>query len=121
MKRLLTVLLIVAALAAGPSLGSPQNRPLSPKHKAWLEDEVAVIISPAERDVFKRLETDADRDALIEEFWRQRDPTPGTARNEFRDEHYRRLAFADKTFGRGLPFQGGKTDRGRIYIALGPP
>ncbi|MCX6560848.1 MAG: GWxTD domain-containing protein, partial [Candidatus Aminicenantes bacterium] len=47
--------------------------------------------------------------------------TPGTARNEFRDEHYRRLAFADKTFGRGLPFQGGKTDRGRIYIALGPP
>ncbi|MDD8027701.1 MAG: GWxTD domain-containing protein [Acidobacteriota bacterium] len=121
MRKKSSILLVVALIASFPALGFSQKTPLSAKHKAWLEDEVAYIITPVERDVFKKLETDADRDSLIVEFWRQRDPTPGTPRNEFKDEHYRRLAFADKTFSKGVPFQGRKTERGRIYIALGPP
>ncbi len=123
MKRYSPALILLAAAAsvAFSSYAASQTSPLSPRHKAWLEDEVAYIITPVERDVFQRLATDADRDALIEEFWRQRDPTPGTARNEFKDEHYRRVEFTDKTFGRGLPFKGRKTERGRFYITLGPP
>ncbi len=121
MRIIKTTCLAVLALASAAAAGPSQKTALSAKHKAWLEDDVAHIITPVERDVFKKLESDADREALIEEFWRQRDPTPGTDRNEFRDEHYRRLAFADKTFSRGVPFQGRKTERGRIYIALGPP
>jgi GWxTD domain-containing protein len=121
MRSFPTILLLMASLVSWPGLTAGQSTPLSPRHKAWLEDEVAYIITPVERDVFKRLETDADRDSLIEEFWRQRDPTPGTARNEFKDEHDRRLEFADKTFSRGVPFRGRKTERGRIYITLGPP
>lgn len=113
----LAVIIVGSVAAVGPS----QKTALSAQHKTWLEDDVASIITPLEREVFKKLETDADREALIEEFWRHRDPTPGTARNEFKDEHYRRLEFADKTFSRGVPFQGRKTERGRIYIALGPP
>lgn len=95
--------------------------PLSPKHKAWLEEEVPYIITTTERDVFSKLETDQERDRFIEEFWRQRDPTPGTPRNEFREEHYRRIEFANKTFGRGTAFKGWRTDQGRIYIMLGMP
>ncbi len=122
MHRYRSALILLAAVSAAlSSFAASQTTPLSPSHKAWLEDEVAYIITPVERDVFQRLATDADRDALIEEFWRQRDPTPGTARNEFKDEHYRRLEFTDKTFGRGLPFKGRKTERGRFYITLGPP
>ena len=95
--------------------------PLSPKHKKWLEEEVPYIITSKERDVFKKLETDELRDRFVEEFWIQRDPTPGTPRNEFKEEHYRRIDYANKTFGRGTPFQGWRTERGRIYIMLGPP
>jgi len=120
--RKTTPALLLAWLAASlPLSGAAQKPPLSPAHKAWLEDEVATIITPVERDVFRKLESDAERETLIEEFWRHRDPTPGTPRNELKDEHYRRLAFADKTFSRGGPFRGRQTERGRIYIALGPP
>jgi GWxTD domain-containing protein len=113
---------VLALVLGAPSgFASIQDRPLSPRHQAWLEDEVADIITFTERDAFLRLETDADRDRLIEEFWRRRDPTPDRPRNEYRDEHYRRLEFADKTFGLGAALRGRKSQRGRIYIALGPP
>ncbi|MCX6560847.1 MAG: GWxTD domain-containing protein [Candidatus Aminicenantes bacterium] len=117
------ILTAVLALAVGAPAGfaSIQDRPLAPRHQAWLEDEVADIITFTERDAFLRLETDADRDRLIEEFWRRRDPTPDMPRNEYREEHYRRLEFADKTFGLGAALRGRKSQRGRIYIALGPP
>jgi GWxTD domain-containing protein len=121
MRKAARILLVVASAAFSLSFGFSQKTPLSAKHQAWLEDEVAYIITPVEREVFKKLDTDADRESLIEEFWRQRDPTPGTPRNEFKDEHDRRLAFADKTFSKGVPFKGRKTERGRIYIILGPP
>jgi GWxTD domain-containing protein len=92
-----------------------------PKYKKWIEEEVIYIITPAEKEVFHKLETDKERDQFMEEFWRQRDPTPGTPRNEFKEEHYRRIAYANKKFGRGTPIQGWRTDRGRIYIKLGNP
>src|SRR5512136_2659253 len=85
------------------------------RHKKWLDEEAVYIITGHERDVFLHLQTDKERDMFIEAFWKQRDPTPGTPRNEFREEHYRRLAYATKMYGRSTPLPGWKTDRGRIY------
>jgi GWxTD domain-containing protein len=98
-----------------------QKPPLAPKYKTWLEEEVVYIVTVKEREIFQKLGTDEDRDRFMEEFWNQRDPTPDTPRNEFRDEHYRRIEFANATFGRGAPFKGWRTERGRIYIILGAP
>ena len=89
--------------------------------RKWLEEEVVYIITPKERDVFLKLGSDRERDIFVEAFWKQRDPTPGTPRNEFREEHYRRIAHANRILGRGTPLPGWKTDRGRIYILLGEP
>jgi GWxTD domain-containing protein len=94
---------------------------LPQKYKKWIEEEVVYIITPAEKEVFFKLENDRERDRFIEEFWRQRDPTPGTPRNEFKDEHYRRIEYVNKVFGRGAPGKGWRTDRGRFYIMLGKP
>ncbi|MGB9456112.1 MAG: GWxTD domain-containing protein [Bryobacteraceae bacterium] len=85
----------------------------------WLNEDVAYIISPEERREFLVLQTDADRDRFIERFWQRRDPTPDTAENEFKEEHYRRIAYANEHFASSVP--GWKTDRGRIYIVYGPP
>jgi GWxTD domain-containing protein len=90
-------------------------------YRAWLEEEVVYIITSTERDVFRKLQTDKERDIFIEAFWRHRDPTPGTPANEFRDEHYKRWKYANEYFGRGTPRPGWKTDQGRIYTVLGPP
>jgi GWxTD domain-containing protein len=98
-----------------------QGPELPQKYKKWIEEEVVYIITPAEKDVFFMLENDRERDRFIEEFWRQRDPTPGTPRNEFKDEHYRRIEYANKVFGRGAPVKGWRADRGRFYIMLGKP
>ena len=91
------------------------------RYKKWLDEEVVYIITKRERDVFLRLQTDRQRDIFIEAFWKQRDPTPGTPRNEFEEEHRRRLEYANRIYGRSTPLPGWKTDRGRIYILLGPP
>lgn len=91
------------------------------KYKTWLDKEVVYIISSQEKEVFIKLETNQERDLFIEEFWKQRDPTPGTPRNEFREEHYRRIDYVNKRFGWEAKVKGWKTDRGRIYITLGPP
>ena len=71
------------------------------------------------RQAFKRLSTDDERESFIEQFWLRRDPTPDTMENEFKEEHYRRIAYANDRFASGIP--GWKTDRGRIYITFGPP
>ncbi len=94
---------------------------LPQRFKIWLEEEVVYIISSVEKDVFLRLETDRERDLFIEAFWRHRDPTQGTPKNEFKEEHYRRLSYANYHFGRAVPKPGWKTDQGRIYIILGEP
>jgi len=94
---------------------------LPERFKKWLDEEVVYIITPKEREVFLKLQTDKEREIFIEAFWKQRDPSPGTPKNEFREEHYRRLNYADKIYGRSTPLPGWKTDRGRIYIILGDP
>jgi len=121
MRGKLLSALLVFSLVIPLSFSSLQENRLSEFHKKWLEEEVVYIITPAEREVFLKLETGRERDAFIEEFWRQRDPTPGTPRNEFREEHYSRIVFANQTFGRGTPMEGWRTDRGKYYIMLGRP
>ena len=88
-------------------------------YRKWLNQDVAYIITDQERSAFKALQTDNEREKFIEQFWLRRDPTPGTVENEFKEEHYRRIAFANEHFSAGIP--GWKTDRGRIYITYGPP
>ena len=87
--------------------------------KKWLNEDVVYIITDEERKAFKDLQTDEERQSFVEQFWLQRDPTPDTEENEFKEEHYRRIAYANDHFASGIP--GWKTDRGRIYIMYGPP
>jgi GWxTD domain-containing protein len=88
-------------------------------YKTWLDQDVAWIISDEERKAFKQLSNDEERDAFIEQFWLRRNPNPDSPENEFREEHYRRIAYANEHFAAGKP--GWKTDRGHIYISFGPP
>jgi GWxTD domain-containing protein len=92
---------------------------LSKTYKKWLDEDVVYIISDEEKKAFKQLSNDEERDQFIEAFWQRRDPTPDTEENEFKEEHYRRIAYANEHFAAGIP--GWKTDRGRIYITWGPP
>ena len=91
---------------------------LSSTYKKWLNEDVRYIISPEELTAFKQLSNDEERDQFIEQFWLRRDPTPDTPENEFKEEHYRRIAYANEHFAAGIP--GWRTDRGRIYIMWGP-
>jgi GWxTD domain-containing protein len=91
---------------------------LSHRDKVWLDQDVAWIITDEERSAFKQLSNDEERENFIESFWQRRDPTPDTAENEFKEEHYRRIAYANEHFPAGIP--GWKTDRGRMYIVFGP-
>src|SRR5580692_8671920 len=92
---------------------------LSKTYKKWLNEDVAWIITDEERAAFKQLSNDEERDNFIEAFWQRRDPTPDTEENEFKEEHYRRIAYANEHFAAGVP--GWKTDRGRVYIVYGKP
>jgi GWxTD domain-containing protein len=121
MKRNIINFILIFPLIFSVFLYAKKNPELPQKYKKWLEEEVVYIITSKEEKVFRQLETDKQRDLFIEEFWRQRDPTPGTPQNEFRDEHYRRIEYANRFFSRGTPKPGWKTDRGRIYIILGDP
>ena len=95
------------------------RKELETPYRKWLNEDVAYIITDEERAAFKRLQTDEEREQFIEQFWLRRDPTPDTIENEFKEEHYRRIAYANEQFASGIP--GWKTDRGRIYITYGPP
>lgn len=95
------------------------RKELETPYKKWLNEDVGYIITDEERTAFKRLTTDEEREQFIEQFWLRRDPTPDTAENEFKEEHYRRIAYANEHYASGIP--GWKTDRGRIYITFGPP
>jgi GWxTD domain-containing protein len=88
-------------------------------YQRWLDQDVGWIITDEERAAFLRLSKDEDRDQFIEHFWQRRDPMPGGPVNEFKVEHYRRIAYANIHFAQPMP--GWKTDRGRTYIVLGPP
>ena len=91
---------------------------LSKTYKKWLDEDVRWLITDEEQKAFKLLSNDEERDQFIEAFWQRRDPTPDTIENEFKEEHYRRMAYANEHFAAGIP--GWKSDRGRIYIMYGP-
>ena len=95
------------------------RKELTSTYQRWVEQDVPYIISAEERSAFGRLQTDEEREQFIEQFWLRRDPTPDTVENEYKEEHYRRIAYANEHFASGVP--GWKTDRGRIYITWGPP
>ncbi len=95
------------------------RKELETPYKKWLNEDVGYIISDEERQAFKRFSTDDERESFIEQFWLRRDPTPDTEENEFKEEHYRRIAYANEHYASGIP--GWKADRGRIYITFGPP
>ncbi len=91
---------------------------LSKTYRKWLDEDVRWIITDEEQKAFMQLSNDEERDQFIEAFWQRRDPTPDTEENEFKEEHYRRIAYANEHFAAGIP--GWKSDRGRIYIVFGP-
>jgi GWxTD domain-containing protein len=92
---------------------------LGSTYKKWLNQDVRWIITPEELSAFKQLSNDEERDQFIEQFWLRRDPTPDTPENEYKEEHYRRIAYANEHYPAGKP--GWMTDRGRTYIVFGPP
>src|SRR5437588_6091655 len=102
---------------------SEKTRNIKPElkkaYKDWLEKDVAYIITDEERKAFKKLQTDDERERFIEEFWRPREPDPDTEENEFKEQYYERIAYANEHYASGIP--GWKTDRGRIYIMYGKP
>jgi GWxTD domain-containing protein len=92
---------------------------LDTPYKTWLNEDVVYIISPEERTAFLQLETNEEREQFIESFWLRRSTNPDLPDNDFKEEHYRRIAYANEHFASGIP--GWKTDRGRIYIIWGAP
>ncbi len=115
--RLLALLMFCALIP----LAAGQENPLPERFRKWLSEDVIYIIAPLEKEVFLKLSTDRERELFIQAFWKQRDPTPGNAANEFQIEHYRRIRHSERMFGREIPKPGWQTDRGRIYILLGEP
>ncbi|HEY0005033.1 MAG TPA: GWxTD domain-containing protein [Pyrinomonadaceae bacterium] len=126
--RQFAMVLMLAALAAPALLAQekgqdPQDKPrkvkpeLKKAYKDWIDKDVAYIITEEEKRAWKKLATDDEREQFIEAFWRRRDPDPDTDENEYREEYYERIAYANEHFASGIP--GWKTDRGRIYIMFG--
>ena len=123
----LPIQIIAQARPAAPKQLPPQATPapaaaptpVETPYQKWLGEEVTYIISDDERRAFNRLQTDDERQQFIMQFWLRRDPTPGTDENEMKEEHYRRIAWANDKFSVGIP--GWQTDRGATYIKYGPP
>ena len=118
------ILAITAAFALTawqPATAQTQSAAQATPWERWVKEDVAYIITDEERSAFNNLHSDDERGAFIEQFWARRNPVPGTAENQFKAEHYRRIAYTNAHYSdrQGLP--GWKTDRGRIYITYGPP
>lgn len=94
---------------------------MSDAHRKWIEEEVVYIVTDREKEVFRELQTVEERDRFIEAFWVRRDPNPATPLNELREEHHRRIDYANRFLGRDTFRPGWRTDRGRYYILLGEP
>src|ERR1700682_6249343 len=92
---------------------------LDSPYRTWLNEDVIYIISPEERQAFLQLATNEEREQFIEQFWLRRSNNPDLPDNDFKEEHYRRIAYANEHYASGIP--GWKTDRGRMYIMWGPP
>src|SRR6185295_4781051 len=125
-RRLIAVLALVVCTTGLTSAQktSPDEKPRKVKQelkKAYVQwiDDVDPILTQAERDAWKKLQTDDEREKFIEDFWRARDPDPDTEENEFKQEFFERVAYTNEHFSSGKP--GRLTDRGRIYIKFGKP
>jgi GWxTD domain-containing protein len=116
-------LAIVSLALASSAAGSSDEREekLPEPYRTWLREEVTYVISDVEREAFLSLSTEAERKAFVDVFWRKRDPNPSTPENEYKAEHYERLAYVNEFFGRDTFRPGWQTDRGRYYILLGKP
>jgi GWxTD domain-containing protein len=117
LSRLAFLLLLPALLLPGQKVA---EKDLPEQYREWLK-LVAYHIQPVERDVFMQLTNSRDRDLFIEMFWKQRDPTPGTPENEYRDELLKRFQYVNEFLGRATTREGWRTDQGRYYMILGPP
>jgi GWxTD domain-containing protein len=122
MKKILLVFLLLVLCLSLPSASQKEliNK-LPPQHRKWLTEEVVYIITKVEKEVFLQLGSDQERETFISAFWKQRNPNPNLPENEFKKEHYRRIAYANNWFGKDSPAPGWRTDQGRIYITLGEP
>jgi GWxTD domain-containing protein len=116
--KVVMFLLVVGSVLPGQQ--KVRQKDLLARYQDWLK-QTQYIIHPEEKEVFLQLSSDRERDIFIKTFWKQRDPTPGTPQNEYKDEHLRRFQYANKWFSRGSSKPGWMTDRGRIYIILGEP
>ena len=112
---------VLSLLAGSAGLADDRIERLTPQHRKWLEEDVVYVITEREREAFLSIETADVRNRFVEAFWKRRDPNPATIRNEFQDEHYRRLQYANDVLGRDTARPGFRTDRGRYYILLGEP
>jgi GWxTD domain-containing protein len=113
---------LMAGLLLCPLAATAAKRPqLTPRYEHWIDREVNYLITDQEQKTFFSLSTDHDRDAFIERFWAIRNPDPNSPGNAFREEHYRRLEYANSHFGVPSADDGWNTDRGMVYITLGPP
>ena len=120
-SRIPGLLLVLAVLFAALPVRADTLRSMPPYYRHWVEEEVPYIISTDERKGFVALHTDLERDNFINAFWESRNPTPGAAYNNYKEEHYRRLAYANEKFGSARYQDGWRTDMGRMYITLGAP
>lgn len=116
-----SILLIMALALSVGALGAQTKSVLPQRHQDWLSNEVSLLITRPERAAFLALKSDQERDMFIERFWEIRNPDPGTGRNEFKEEFYRRVAWAAAHFGRDAGTEGWRSDRGRTYILFGRP
>lgn len=126
----LTLVLFIA-IGSAPTILAQDDKPkkdgkeskrkeeLKSVYKRWLDEDVAYIITDDERKAFKALKTDEERDQFIEQFWLRRDPDPDTPENEYKDQYFERIQYANEHFASGIP--GWRTDRGRIYVMFGKP
>ncbi len=104
-----------SVLSAPPDEGGDQVQ----YYKKWMEEDVLYLITDEEKSIFKKLSSDEERESFIEQFWARRNPDPRSPYNTFKEEHYRRIAYANQHFTSGIP--GWRTDRGRVYIKYGKP
>jgi len=121
LRKILPCLLVVLCSLSLFVESAEKKKELSERHKKWLDEEVVYIITSLEKEVFHQLEADRERDLFIEAFWKQRDPSPGSPTNEFKEKHYQRINYANHFYGRSAPIAGWRTDRGQIHIILGEP
>jgi GWxTD domain-containing protein len=116
-------LALVAALQAAPPQPAQRQtaRTETSPYMKWLNEDVVYIISDEERAAYQNLTADPEREKFIEQFWLRRNPRPGTVVNDFKEEHYRRIAYTNQKFQTASGRPGWQTDRGHMYINYGPP